>query len=44
VHDVEIVEGADLKPVITDDFVLIPNPRECKPGQTFRVVFRASGF
>jgi hypothetical protein len=37
---VEIVEGADLKPVVTDDFVLVPNPRKCSPDQTFRVAFR----
>jgi zinc protease len=44
VRDIEIVEGKDLRPVITDDFVLIPNPRESRPGQTLRVVFRASEF
>lgn len=38
----ELVEGADLKPVITDNFILIPNPKTCDPAKTYRVVFRAS--
>ena len=41
VKDVKIVAGADLKPVITDDFVLIPNPRECDPDRDYRIVFTA---
>jgi hypothetical protein len=44
VRDIEIIEGKELGPVITDDFVLIPSPRECEPGQTIRVVFRAGRF
>ena len=42
VTDVEILDGSDLKPVITDDFVLIPNPREYDVSRKYRVVFRAS--
>ena len=34
-------EGADLKPVIADDFLLVPNPRECDPSRDYRVVFKA---
>ncbi len=40
--DIEVVEGADLKPVIADDFILVPNPRKCDPERKYRVVFRAS--
>ena len=38
---VEILEGQELQPVITDDFVLVPNPLKCDPAKTYRVVFRA---
>ena len=41
VEGVEIVDGADLKPLVTDDFVLVPNPGECDPGRAYRVSFRA---
>ena len=41
VKDVQILEGAELKPVITDNFILVPNPRECDPAKKYRVVFRA---
>lgn len=37
---VQIVEGADLKPVVTDDFVLVPNPIKCDPDRKYRIVFR----
>jgi zinc protease len=40
---VVIVEGADLKPVIADDFILIPNPGVCDPDKTYRVVFTTDG-
>lgn len=39
--DVEIVSGADLNPVITDDFILIPNPLTCDPKREYKVVFKA---
>jgi zinc protease len=41
VEGVEVVEGSDLKPVVTDDFVLVPNPVECNPNRTNRVAFHA---
>jgi len=41
VKNITIVEGADLRPVITDNFLLIPNPRTCDPERVYRVVFRA---
>ena len=37
----EVVEGSDLHPTITDDFLLVPNPGECDPSRTYRVTFRA---
>jgi len=42
VRDVKIIEGADLAPLVTDDFVLVPNPRKCDPKRRYRVVFRAA--
>jgi len=41
VTGVRIVEGADLDPLITDDFILVPNPRACDPAKRYRVVFQA---
>jgi zinc protease len=42
VKDIEIISGAELSPVITDTFVLIPNPRSCDPNKTYRVEFKAT--
>lgn len=36
-----LLEGAELKPVIADNFVLIPNPGVCDPARTYRIRFRA---
>ena len=41
VEKVRILEGADLQPLVTDDFVLVPNPGKCEPNRRYRVVFRA---
>ena len=41
VGDVEILEGADLNPVIADDFVLVPRPAQYDPDREYKVVFRA---
>ena len=41
IRDVEIIEGAELKPVVTDDFVLIPNPRRVDSSRELRVRFTA---
>lgn len=38
----QVLEGAELEPVITDDFLLVPNPGACPPGRQYRVVFRAA--
>ncbi len=40
--DIHVLQGAELHPVITDDFILIPNPRTCSPTKTYRLVFQAS--
>jgi hypothetical protein len=41
IRPAEVLEGAELAPVITDDFILVPNPGECRPDHPYRVVFRA---
>ena len=41
VQAAQVLEGAELEPVVTDDFVLVPNPGKCEPGKSYRVVFRA---
>jgi len=41
IKNAQIIEGADLKPVITDDFILLPRPQRCDPTRSYRVVFRA---
>lgn len=37
----EVLEGQELAPVITDDFILIPNPQTCDPTRRYVVRFRA---
>jgi hypothetical protein len=39
--NIEVIEGADLQPVVADDFILVPNPKQCDPAKTYRVVFKA---
>jgi zinc protease len=41
VKEMRVIEGADLRPVVTDSFLLIPNPRTCDPKREYRVTFRA---
>lgn len=33
-----ILEGAEWKPVITDDFLITPHPGKCDPNQIDRIV------
>ena len=40
VKHVEVIVGHELAPVITDNFVLIPNPGVCDPDKTYRVEFK----
>lgn len=42
VTDVKIISGEDCKPVVTDDFILVPNPRTCDPSRTYEVIFSAT--
>jgi hypothetical protein len=35
-----ILEGAEWKPLVADDFVLMPHPRADDPQRTYRIVFR----
>ena len=41
IKDIEVVAGEDLNPVVTDDFILIPNPRKCDPARRYIVRFKA---
>ena len=40
VKNPKIIEGAELEPVITHDFILLPNPGRCVPGRIYRVAFK----
>lgn len=42
IQDVQILEDNDLQPVITDDFLLIPNPRTYDEDKDYRIRFRAT--
>ncbi len=42
IKDIEIIQGKELSPVITDNFVLVPNPRICDPDKTYRILFKAT--
>jgi arylsulfatase A-like enzyme len=42
ITNVEIIAGTDLNPVITDDFILIPNLKTVDPPREYRVRFKAS--
>ncbi|MBT7741817.1 MAG: hypothetical protein HN627_05950 [Opitutae bacterium] len=39
--EAEVVSGQELDPVITDTFILVPNPPSKKPAKPIEVVFRA---
>lgn len=42
IKDVKILSGQELNPTVTDDFILIPNPRECDPDRKYTVSFKAN--
>jgi len=42
VKDVKITKDPDLKPVVTDNFLLIPNPGKCDPEKKYELVFTAT--
>ena len=37
---IEILEGKDLQPLVTDNFLLVPNPGKCDAKRQYRVLFR----
>lgn len=41
IANVKVTAGGDLNPVVTDDFVLVPNPGKHTPGRTYRLEFTA---
>jgi hypothetical protein len=41
IRDAEILVGKELNPLISDNFVLIPNPGECDPNKIYRIKFKA---
>lgn len=40
--NIEVISGMELSPVITDNFVLIPNPKICDPDKTYRLEFKGT--
>jgi zinc protease len=42
IKDIEVVEGKQLQPLITDNFIMLFNAGELKTGKTYRVVFKAN--
>ncbi|HAY79386.1 MAG TPA: hypothetical protein DCY79_06215 [Planctomycetaceae bacterium] len=41
VTQVRLTQGQELHAVVTDDFILIPNPRECDPQRDYTIKFTA---
>jgi zinc protease len=41
IKDIQITAGEELKPLVTDNFILVPNPRECDPDRKYVVRFQA---
>ncbi len=39
--NIEILEGGELRPIVTDTFILVPNPGKCEPDKKYRVMFKA---
>ena len=39
--NVKVLDGEELKPVLADDFILVPNPRKCDPSKKYLVTFTA---
>jgi zinc protease len=42
VRNVQVIEGADLAPLITDNFLLLAKPAKFEKGKSYKVVFRAA--
>jgi len=41
VRNVKVLEGGELKALVTDNFLLVPTPCACRPNRTPRLVFEA---
>lgn len=41
IRNVHVLQGADLEPVIADDFILLPNRKNSPPARESKIVFRA---
>ena len=41
VKDVQIIEGGDLKPLVTDNFLLVPLPKKYERDRVYKIVFKA---
>ena len=39
--EIEILSGSEYGPVVTDDFILVPNPPSDQKAQAIEIVFRA---
>ena len=44
IKEITVVEGRELDPVVTDDFILVPNPRVCDPNKKYRIVISGDRF
>lgn len=42
VKDVKIISGEEFQPLVTDDFILVPNPRTCDSSVKYVVTFSAT--
>jgi zinc protease len=42
IGNIKIIKGADLQPVVTDDFILVPNPRTVDSSREYEIQFTAS--
>lgn len=42
ITEIKILEGTEWNPVITDDFIMIPNPKTCDPKKEYKVIFEAT--
>ncbi len=42
IRDAQVVEGADLHPLLTDNFLLLPLPAKLEKGRTLRIAFKAA--
>lgn len=40
--NIEVVSGQELKPVVTDTFLLVPNPGKIESSRSYKVVFRGT--